>query len=79
MKIHLTMPLSTGTVERSFNVLKRAKTLTRHNVTEKTIHRDIHPPLDAVVDTFDNIRKGKLLLARLCVSLCYIINMIKEY
>jgi hypothetical protein len=73
------MPLSTGTVERSFNVLKRAKTLTRHNVTEKTIHRDIHPPFDAVVDTFDNIRKGKLLLARLCVSLCYIINMIKEY
>jgi len=36
VKIHLTMPPSTGTAERSFNVLKRVKTLTRHNVTEKT-------------------------------------------
>ena len=37
LKIYLTMQPSTATTERSFSVLKRVKTFTRHNVTEKTI------------------------------------------
>jgi hypothetical protein len=82
---YLTMPSSTATAERSFSVLKRAKTFTRHNVTGKTIsalallhiHRDIQLPLDAVV--FDNIRQRKMLSAWLFVNIHYIINMNKGY
>jgi hypothetical protein len=83
LKIYLTMPPSTATTERSFSVLKRVKTYLRATMWQDRlsvlallhIHRDIQPPLDAVV--FNNTRQRKLLSGWLFVTIHYIIKMIK--
>ena len=83
LKFYLTMPPSTATTERSFSVLKRAKTYLRATMWQDIlsvlallhIHRDIQPPLDAVV--FNNTRQRNLLSGWLFVTIHYIIEMIK--